>query len=67
MGGHLIENAVAIKNSDSGKALLVEAPDFDKPEWIPHSQIRDESEVYKPGTSGNLVVTEWFAEQRGWV
>jgi len=61
-----IEKATCLKKSDSGKAILVEAPLFDKPEWIPISQIDDTSEVYKEGTEGDLVVTDWWAEKQGW-
>jgi len=67
MSTYTVENAEALKESDSGKALLVEAPDFDKPEWVPHSQIADDSEVYKVGHQGDLVVSNWLAEQKGWV
>ena len=67
MSTHTISNAEGIKDSDSGKALLVEAPEFDEPQWVPHSQIDDLSEVYKPGTSGDLVVSEWLARQKGWL
>lgn len=35
--------------------------------WIPQSQIHEDSEVFKPGTEGDLIVARWFAEQRGWV
>jgi hypothetical protein len=38
---------------------------FDEPEWFPKSQIHDDSEVWREGQEGELVVTEWFAEQRG--
>ena len=66
--GYTIEGAEGIKDSDSGKALLVEATEFDDGvKWIPHSQIHDDSEVYKPNTSGDLIVTLWLAEQNGWV
>jgi len=66
--GYTIEGAEGIKDSDSGKALLVEAIEFDNgSKWIPHSQIHENSEVYKPGTSGDLIVTEWLAEQNGWL
>lgn len=34
--------------------------------WIPKSQIGEDSEVYEKGHDGILVVTRWFAEQRGW-
>jgi len=52
---------------EKGDAILVEAPDFDEPEWIPQSQIDDDSEVYKRGTEGTLIVTDWLAEKRGWL
>ena len=32
--------------------------------WIPQSQIHEDSEVFKPGTEGDLIVARWFAEQR---
>jgi len=62
---HEIEDAEAIR--DSGKALLVEAPEFDEPQWIPHSAIHGDSEVYRDGESGTLIVYSWFAEKRGWL
>lgn len=33
--------------------------------WIPKSLIHDDSEVYKKGTSGTLVIPEWFAAKEG--
>lgn len=33
--------------------------------WIPKSVIHDDSEVYKDGDSGTLVLKEWFAEKEG--
>lgn len=35
--------------------------------WIPKSQVHDDSEVYKKGHEGTLVVMEWFAEKEGLV
>lgn len=35
--------------------------------WIPKSQIHDDSEVYKKGTEGTLIVSEWIAIQKGLV
>lgn len=52
---------------DTGKAILVEAPNFDEPEWIPQSQIHEESEVYELGGEGTLIINESFAEYRGWL
>lgn len=35
--------------------------------WVPQSQIHEDSEVWKRGDKGTLVVTQWWAEQRGLV
>lgn len=52
--------------AETPKAILVDAPDFDEPEWIPQSQVHEDSEVYKMGTTGTLVVSDWWAEKKGW-
>lgn len=59
---------------DSGSAILVvvEAEDDvlaheESDEiWIPSSQIVESSEVTEEGDSGELHVTMWLAEERGW-
>jgi hypothetical protein len=33
--------------------------------WIPNSQVDDDSEVWKKGDKGTLIVSEWIAEQKG--
>lgn len=33
--------------------------------WIPQSHIHDDSEVSKPGDEGDLIITQWIAEQKG--
>lgn len=60
-----IDNAICMH--DTGKAILVEADDFDEPTWIPQSQIDDDSEVYGKGDEGTLIVSDWFAQKQGWV
>jgi hypothetical protein len=35
--------------------------------WIPYSAIHDDSEVYKNGHSGELVLHDWFCEKKGWI
>jgi hypothetical protein len=47
------------------KAILVRLEDG-KETWVPQSQVHDDSEVWKEGHSGKLVVESWFAEQKGW-
>jgi len=62
---HEIESAEVIR--DSGKAILVEAPDFDEPEWVPKFAIHDDSEVYGKGHDGTLIVYSSWAEKKGWI
>lgn len=59
-----IEDAEIITNTD--EAVLVRAPIFDEDQWIPFSQIHDDSEVYTRGDSGTLIINTWFAELKGW-
>lgn len=33
--------------------------------WIPQSQIDDDSEVWKAGDKGTLVISDWIATQKG--
>jgi hypothetical protein len=64
--GYAIEDCRGLRLSRSGAAIEVEMDDGTK-DWVPLSQIHDDSEVFEPGGSGRLVVTKWLAEQRGWV
>lgn len=60
-----IEEAKVI--SETQKAILVRAPVFDNPVWIPKSQVHDDSEVYDINSAeGDLLILERFAEVRGW-
>lgn len=59
-----IEDAKCIR--DSEQAILVEAPIFDEPTWIPQSQVDEDSEVYEKGTSGTLIISDWWARKQGW-
>ena len=43
--------------------LLVQFDDLDE-EWLPKSQISEDSEVYKEGTSGTLIVSKWIADKK---
>jgi hypothetical protein len=47
---------------ETAKALLVIFED-ESEKWIPKSVIHDDSDVYKMGTSGTLIVQRWFAEK----
>ncbi len=51
------------ESTDGLKIQPKEGPSF----WIPKTVVHDDSEVYKDGDSGTLVVKDWFAEKRGWV
>ena len=60
-----ISNAEATGETD--KSIWVSAPDFDEDVNIPKSQIDNDSEVFEKGHTGDLIVSEWFAEKRGWL
>lgn len=49
---------------ETDKALLC-VFEGGREEWIPKSQIDDESKVRAEGDLGTLVVTKWIAEQKG--
>lgn len=34
--------------------------------WVPQSQVHDDSDVWKEGQEGELVVTSWYAKKEGW-
>lgn len=65
MAKNTVEFEDVTVEAETSKALLVNVEG--KQVWIPLSQIDDDSEVYKAGTSGKLVVTEWIATQKGLV
>lgn len=50
---------------ESAKAILV-TDESGGEYWVPKGQIHPDSEVYKAGTSGILIVTRWIAKQKGW-
>ena len=43
--------------------LLVQFDDLDE-EWIPKSQIHNDSPVYKEGDRGALICTKWIADKK---
>ena len=57
--------ASVIATAETDKAILVEIDD--EKHWVPKSQIHDDSEVWKKGQSGTLIVSQWYAEQKGWM
>lgn len=57
------DDVTATAETDKALCCLVEGESH----WIPKSQVHDNSEVYKKGHKGRLVVTQWIAEQKGWV
>lgn len=51
-----------IRETDKALLVLVEGVE----EWIPKSQVHDDSEVFREGDEGTLVVSAWIAGERGW-
>ncbi len=59
----VLDNTVVVK--ETVLAILVRIPDVEGDEWIPKSVIHDDSEVWKAGDEGTLIVQGWWAEQNG--
>ena len=55
--------------SQSDKAICVIGMEVTKgiAEWIPQSQVHADSEVYKRGDTGELIITGYWAQQKGWI
>jgi hypothetical protein len=51
--------------SETAKAILVDVEGEEV--WIPKSMIHDDSEVFRQGHTGTLIVSRWIAEQKGLV
>jgi 4-hydroxy-3-methylbut-2-enyl diphosphate reductase IspH len=47
------------------KAIKVRLATREEPIWVPQSVVHDDSEVYKLGQTGILVLPEWFALKEG--
>jgi hypothetical protein len=63
-------NVRCLRATDRAIYLLIPAVPGRRAEWrgwIPQSQIHDDSEVWRAGDTGQLVLTRWIAEQKGFV
>jgi hypothetical protein len=58
----LVEVDNCVCSTTTGKAILVACEGEEV--WVPTSQIHEDSEVYKPGTEGILVIPQWVAEMK---
>jgi hypothetical protein len=55
------------KKGQTITAILVTAPFFGgEDEWIPWACVHDDSEIYNQGDQGMLLVTDSWAEKKGW-
>ena len=50
--------------AETSKAIKVELSGGAK-HWIPRSVLSEDSEVYKEGTDGKLIIKTWFVEKEG--
>ena len=56
-------NSKAIAQTDKALRVIIDG----EKRWVPQSVIHADSEVWKNGDEGTLVVQEWFAIKEGWV
>ncbi len=50
--------------AETAKAILC-VPESGEQFWVPKSCVHDDSEAFKKGDSGKLVVKTWWAEKNG--
>jgi hypothetical protein len=55
------ENVEAVFATASALKVKIDGTEY----WIPQSQIHDDSEVYRAGDVGTLIISEWIASQKG--
>lgn len=48
------------------RAIKIYLNEYDDEVWFPHTHIHDDSEVWEAGQEGEVVVTKWIAEQKGY-
>lgn len=51
-------NVTAVRDTPKALIVQIEAEEY----VIPKSQIHDDSEVYKEGHTGKLIIPKWLAE-----
>lgn len=61
VGAIAIEDVSTVQESDRALCVLIDG----QRRWVPKSVIHDDSEVYRDGDRGTLVVKEWWAEKEG--
>lgn len=49
---------------ETDKALLVNLGGSSQ--WVPKSQIHDDSHVFEEDGEGDLIVSKWIADEKGW-
>ena len=57
-----IEDVLCVRQTDKAILVVVDGAE----EWVPQSQIDEDSEVWQEGDEGTLVVSGWFAHKKGW-
>lgn len=58
-------NCRATKETEKGLMVIGLEVSDGNPQWLPKSAIHDNSEVWKKGQEGDIVVKEWFADKLG--
>lgn len=56
-----IDDVEVIAQTDAALLVLIDG----EKHWIPQSHVCKESEVWKKGDEGKLVITAWIAEKKG--
>ncbi len=56
-----IDGVECIRHTDRAALVIINGEEH----WLPQSHINADSEVFKRGDSGKLIITKWIACKRG--
>lgn len=56
-----IKNVYAVRKTPKALICVIDDDEY----IVPDSQITDDSEVYREGDDGDLVITDWIADKLG--
>ena len=68
--GKCIHHTTSLSNKSTGTgegALRIKLEEEDKLIWVPKSVIHDNTEVYDLNHEGDVMVDQWWAEDKGFI
>lgn len=65
--GISIGEAICVRETEKSIFVQMDPGKRSEHHWIPQSQVHDDSDVWKVGQRGQLIIKRWWAEEKGFV